>query len=120
MTTVTILPVSIADGATTYHARSGDKQSVGATAGAALDALTAQLQGTGSSTVVILQKMQPDEFFTASQQQRLGDLMDEWRKQRDSGHALPDQRQQALEALVEAELLATIERANKLLDDFTQ
>lgn len=108
MTKVTIFPVSIENGTTAYYAQSGDKQSVGDTAGAALDAITAQLQDTGRNTVAILQEMQPDEFFTASQQQRLAQLMDEWRSQRDSGQALPDSTQQELELLVEAELSATI------------
>ncbi len=96
MTKVTIFPVPIESGATAYYAQSGDKQSIGETAGAALDAITAQLQDNVGSTVVILQKMQPDEFFTVSQQQRLAQLIDEWRKQRDSGRALPNSTEQEL------------------------
>jgi hypothetical protein len=58
MTTVEILPISDASGEKSYQAIAGDKQSVGKTAGQALDALTSQLG--------------EDEFSaSAKQQQRL-------------------------------------------------
>ena len=120
MTKVMILPVSTANGETTYLALAGDKQSVGDSAGAALDALTPQLQETASSTVVILQKMQPDAYFSATQQQQLTQLMNRWRKQRDSGKGLPPHEQKVLEALVEAELLAATNRTNQLITDLSE
>jgi hypothetical protein len=42
MTTVAILPISDASGESIYREIAGDKQSIGRTAGEALDALTAQ------------------------------------------------------------------------------
>lgn len=42
MTTVAILPLSDASGERIYRAIAGDKQSIGRTAGEALDALAAQ------------------------------------------------------------------------------
>lgn len=68
MTKVMIFPVPIESGVTAYYAQAGDKQSVGETAGAALDAITTQLQDTDGDTVVVLQKRQPDGFFTVNQQ----------------------------------------------------
>lgn len=81
MTKVMILPVATEAGQTSYLAVAGDKQSFGITAGAALDALTTQLPETEESTLVILPKMQPDCFFSATQQQHLTHLMEEWRTQ---------------------------------------
>ncbi len=117
MTKVMILPVATEAGHTSYLAVAGDKQSFGVTAGAALDALTTQLPESTESTLVILPKMQPDRFFSAAQQQQLTHLMEEWRTQRDLGQPLLSQTQQELEALVEAELLASASRTTAMLDD---
>ena len=89
MTKVAILPVTTGQGAISYRAVAGSKQSVGATAGAALDALTAQLSADETSTLVIMQSLRPDQFFTAAQQQRLDHLMTRWRNARDQGTSLP-------------------------------
>ena len=75
MTTVAILPVSDASGKRSYRAIAGDKQSTGKTAGGALDALTAQLEGDEFSTLLIIQNFRPDWFFSTEQQQRLSNLM---------------------------------------------
>jgi hypothetical protein len=56
-----------------------------------------------------------DDFFTAAQQQRLSELMSKWRTARDSGGSLPLEEQSELESLVEAELLASAERAKRAL-----
>lgn len=119
MTKVMILPVETEAGQTSYLAVAGDKQSFGVTAGAALDALTTQLPESEESTLVILPKMQPDRFFSAAQQQQLTRLMAEWRTQRDQGQSLAPDTQQELEALVEAELLASAARTTTMLDDLT-
>lgn len=120
MTKVMILPVPAATGRTSYLAVAGDKQSIGDTAGAALDALTSQLEEEESGTLVILQNMQPDAFFSAAQQQQLSALMDQWRTARDTGGALPIEKQRELEALVEAELLAATARTTALLNEIGQ
>jgi hypothetical protein len=59
--------------------------------------------------------MTPDQFFTAEQQRRLRRLMGEWRKARDCGTDLPEERQAELERLVEIELLASAKRAESIL-----
>jgi exonuclease I len=81
----------------------------------ALDALTAQLNPEEKGTIVIVQNLQPDRFFTAAQQQRLNELMSRWRNARDTGTTLSDQEQAELEALVQAELHGAQQRADDLL-----
>src|SRR5262249_23072251 len=73
-------------------------QSLGATAGHALDALTAQLGGPAETTLIVVQPMQPDTWFTAQQRQRLEELMARWRAARDSGTCLPPDEQAGLES----------------------
>lgn len=117
MTKVAILPVTTDQGSIAYRAVAGAKQSSGTTAGEALDALTAQLSADEASTLVIVQSLRPDQFFTAAQQQRLTQLMARWRTTRDQGILLLPQEQAELEALVEAELHAATQRAAALADE---
>ncbi|NJP08461.1 MAG: hypothetical protein HC866_02445 [Leptolyngbyaceae cyanobacterium RU_5_1] len=63
MATVAIVPISNASGEKSYRAIASDKQSVGKTAGQALDALTAQLGETEFSTLLVIQSFRPDPFF---------------------------------------------------------
>ena len=93
----------------------GDRQSVGKTAGEALDALAAQLDEKESGTLLVVQAFRPDRFFTAAQQQRLGELWERWQAARTAGPPLPGEEQKELEALVEAEVQASAERARALL-----
>jgi len=118
MTRVDIFPDSTEQG-TEFRAIAGNKQSVGRTAGEALDALTAQLP-QNSGTLVIVQTWQPDEFFTAEQQRRLTELMEAWREARDRSSTLPAQEQAELESLIDAELLASQQRAARLLRELGQ
>jgi hypothetical protein len=120
MTTVAILPISNASGEKSYRAISGDKQSVGKTAGQALDALTAQLSETEFSALLIIQSFCPDWFFSAEQQQRLSELMSLWRTARDMGQTLPPEQQAELETLVDAELRAATARTAALLQQVSQ
>jgi hypothetical protein len=117
MTKVAILPVTTDQGDLSYRAVAGAKQSSGATAGAALDALTAQLSADETSTLVIVQSLRPDQFFTAAQQQRLEQLMARWRTARDQDTSLPAHEQAELETLIEAELQAATHRAATLADE---
>jgi len=114
MTTIAILPENPDSPTSGYRAVAGDKQSVGKTAGQALDALTAQLNEAESGTLVVVQNLRPDGFFTAAQQQRLEDLMTRWRAARDSNAPFPAADQAELEALVAAELAAAVERTKAL------
>jgi len=117
MTTIVILPESVGGNSATYRAVAGKKQSSGRTAGEALDRLTAQLSDEEAGTLVIVQSLRPDQFFTAAQQQRLSELMERWRAARDAKTTLPPEEQAELEALVEAELQAATQRAESALPE---
>jgi hypothetical protein len=116
MTKVAILPIPTEHGALSYRAIAGEKHAQGKTAGEALDALTAQLSADEASTLIIVQSLRPDRFFTAAQQQRLDALMARWRTLRDQGATLPADEQAELEALIAAELQASAARAAALAD----
>ena len=115
MTTIAILPESPGTQGTRFRAIAGPKQSVGRTAGEALDALTPQLDDSQTGTLVVVQQLRPDQFFTAEQHQRLEELMARWRQARDAGTPLPPTEQAELDALVEAELRASAKRAAALV-----
>ncbi len=115
MTRVAILSVPVENGGISYYATAGDKQSYGHTAGEALDLLTSQLAREDAGTLVIVQSRQPDRFFNARQQRRLGELMNRWRTARDRSSSLPASEQAELTELVETELRASAARAGALL-----
>ena len=117
MTNIAILPVTTDQGSTSYHAISGSKQSAGATAGAALDALTEQLSAQETSTLVLVQLFRADHYFPRALQQRLDELMTRWRAARDHGASLSAQEHAELESLIETELEAATRRAAALADD---
>ena len=119
MTTIAILPDDPQASPSRFRAVAGEAQSVGATVGQALDALTAQLGGPAETTLVVVQPMRPDSLFTAAQQQRLADLMARWRAARDAGTPLPPEEQAELDALVEAELRAASARSAALASRLT-
>lgn len=98
-----------------YRAVGGARQAVARTAGAALDALTAQLPVEETGTLVVIQNHKPDQFFSAQQQQRLKELMDRWRSARDSGTPLSAADQTELSELVDAEAEASGKRAAAVL-----
>ena len=116
MTKIAILPEPSVGG-TVYRAVAGARQAVGKTVGGALDALTAQLPPEESGTLVVVQNHRTDQFFTAQQQQRLEELMGRWRAARDSGKSLSPSEQAELNALVDAEVQASGERAAAALAD---
>jgi len=65
----------------------------------------------------ILQRMNPDAFFTADQKERLGELMAKWRAARDRGCELTPVEQSELETLVDAELEASGRRADAIASE---
>ncbi len=117
MTNVAILPVPSEQGTITYRAVAGQAHSQGRTVGEALDALTTQLPESDSGMFVTVQSLHPDGFFSAAQQQRLGDLMQQWRTANDAGTALPVGVQAELNDLIEKELYASAERAGAMADE---
>jgi hypothetical protein len=117
MTAVSILPENAGANGTTYRAVAVGMQSVGRTPGEALDALTSQLGEAADSMLVVVQRLRPDRFFNAVQQQRLEELMTRWRMARDSGSALPAAEQAELDALIDAEVKAAGQRAAALINE---
>ncbi len=115
MQTISIATIASTNGDRLYRAASGDRQSTGKTAGEALDALTVQIGSQEINGFLLLQNYQPDEFFTAQQQQRLTELMSLWRTARDVGDSFPPDLQSELDALIEAELDATADRSKAIL-----
>ncbi len=111
MTTIAILSENAGLQSAAYRAIAGDKESVGSTAGEALDALTAQLDEDDAGTLIIVQQQRPDQFFSAPRQKRLAELMARWRRARDQRNALPPNEHAELEALVEEELRGATKRA---------
>src|SRR5438552_3661062 len=107
MTKVMITPENPGSPDSRFRATTRGRESIGQTPGAALDALTKQLSEAEAGTLVVVQNMRPDEFFTAAQQKRLGELMAKWRDARDAGRDLDAGEQAELEALVEVELDAS-------------
>lgn len=118
--TITILPEGVGKDGVTYRAISGARQSEGKTAGEALDALAKQLNEEEAGTLVIVQSLRPDRFFTAQQQERLGELMTRWRSARDVNGSLKPEEQAELETLIEVELNAAIRRAESALLELGQ
>lgn len=117
MTTIAILPESFGASGTIWRAIAGEKESSGKTAGEALDGLTKQLSETETGTLVIVQRLRPDRFFTAEQRQRLESLMARWQEARDLNTGLPFADQSELEALVEAELKSATKRAEAIIEE---
>lgn len=120
MTTVAILPISDPNGERIYRAVAGNKQSIGKTAGQALDALTTQLETEETSTMLIIQSFQPDSLFSTEQQQRLTELMNLRRTAQNQGQEISPDHQAELDTLVEAELKAAIARSTALAQQLNQ
>lgn len=115
MTKVAILQLPTLPEDMRYWAIANNKQSFGKTAGAALDSLTDQLDQE-TSTIVVVQNRRPDAFFSEAQQQRLSELMTQWRMLRNQNRELAPEDQSELEALIEAELQASAERSASIVD----
>ena len=108
---ITIISETTATNEILWRAATDGKDAVGKTAGEALDSLTTQLGRQQNGMFLVYEQWQPDEFFTAAQQQRLSELMARWRAAQDSGKKLPELEQAELEALVDAQLEGSAKRA---------
>jgi hypothetical protein len=120
MTRVTIVPLPTAAGTFAYQAVAGTKRSTGATAGEALDKLTALLPEEETSTLVILQSFRADRYFDVAKQRRLEELMSRWRSLRDVGGSLASSEQHELDALIDEEVMASAKRTAALLQELGQ
>jgi hypothetical protein len=115
MQSISIETVAASNGDRLYRAAIGDRHSVGRTAGEALDALNIQMGIQEINGFLLLKSFQPDQFFTAQQQQRLIELMSLWRIARDRDENISPEQQLELDTLIEAELNATTERSKAIL-----
>ena len=108
MSSVTIRPEKDNVDGASYRAVSGNRQSIGRTAGEALDSLIDQENGSVDSSAIFVQRMIPDSFFTREQIERMQELL-----------ARCDSRSPAenaeLDALIDAELDATVLRTDSLV-----
>jgi hypothetical protein len=120
MTTIEIVQEQPAAKPPVYRAIHGQQQATGATPGQALDslerALAVQQSGLTEGTTIIIQRFQPDTFFTASQQHRLQELMDRFHAASAAGQELALDEKQELEQLVDAEWQTAIERSSMILN----
>jgi hypothetical protein len=114
MTAISIRPITDETGNQHYRASAGETHSTGQTPGEALDAIVAQTGQIGQEFFLLTPNFQPDRFFTAQQQQRLTTLMQEWRNALDQSQPFPEDLKLELDALVEAELLASTDRLTAL------
>ena len=114
MSTVAMLPVESTLGTQSFCAFSGERSAEGRTVGAALDALSERFPELAEEPMIVVQRFRPDRFFTASQQARLQQLMQAWREARDAGRTFSPADQVELDALVDAELTASGERAEDI------
>ena len=91
-----------------FRAIAGNRQSVGRTRGEALDALTADWGYDIQETTVLIQRFQPDEYFTAAQYCRMQELLAR-------RATLAAEERAELETLIDAELDATVARTERLV-----
>lgn len=120
MTKVALLPEHADADEITFRAVSARNQSVGRTAGEALDALTTQLSAEDADTLIIVRSLVADRFFASEQRKRLQELMARWRSARDEGTALSADDQSELESLIDVEVRAATERATAVVHELTQ
>ncbi len=99
----------------TFRAATRGHESVGSTPGAALHALAEQLDEKEINTLIVLQNLRPDEFFTAAQQERLAALLAERRIALDSGLQMDADAKAELETLIDAELDGAAQRAATMI-----
>ncbi|HZO91713.1 MAG TPA: hypothetical protein VFB38_25550 [Chthonomonadaceae bacterium] len=107
MTAATIRIDTLAADNARFVARSGNLRAVGRTMGEALDALVSQWGEIPQTVPVIIQHFGPDRFFTQAQYDRMQEL-------RTRIGTLSAEEQAELDALIDAELAATISRLDAL------
>ena len=103
MTAVAIRTEEQETGGRRFRAIAGNRQSVGRTMGEALDALAAEWGDSIQETVVLIHRFQPDQYFTQTQYDQMQALLAR-------RTALTPEERAELEALMDAELDATVTR----------
>lgn len=109
MAPIAVRPDAQSEGERRFRAVAGERQSVGRTMGEALDALVAESGGVLEETAVFIQCFRADAYFTEAQQLRMRELLG----RRDS---LSAGERGELEALLDAELDATVARTGGLVE----
>jgi hypothetical protein len=104
MKTISIKTVTTTNGERLYQAILGTKSSTGRTAGEALDDLTTKMENQEINGFLFLQINEPDQFFTAPQQERLAELKSLWQVARDQENTLPIEQQAELDDLMVLEM----------------
>jgi hypothetical protein len=115
MDKITVLTHESSDArSSNYCAISGEAFAIGETFGGAIDGLAAKVGPAKGTTLVVLQTMQADEYFTETQQQRLAALMSRWKSSEKEG--LSAEEREELHGLVQAELVAATRRSAALFE----
>ena len=108
MTAVTIHQKANEASSPRFLAIAGRHQSAGDTPGEALDSLLMQEGNTIDSSLIFIQRCAPDLYFTRAQHDRMKELLNR-------RHSLTSHENEELDALINAELDATVSRTNPLL-----
>src|SRR5260370_37882458 len=108
MASIAIHPEPGERGEPRFRAIAGDHQSVGRTMGEALDALTADWGDDVPETAVLIQRFQPDPYFTQAQHNRMQELLSR------RASLTPAERTE-LDARIDADLAATIAPTDRLV-----
>ena len=112
MTPVSILQETNEANIMRFRATAGKHQTVGRTAGEALDALLSKEGGNIDSSAILIQRFAPDSYFTQAQHERRQELL----ARRAS---LTAEENEELDALIDAELEATVKRTEALIGRMT-
>ena len=88
-----------------FRAVGGNHQSLGWTAGEALDALIAELGASHDTSLILVQQLGPDAFFSQAQYDRMRELLDK-------RGTLTNPEREELETLVSDELTASAKRTD--------
>lgn len=120
MPLVTIHRESGPHDASLFRARTNGHQALGRTAGEALDGLSEYIRTMPGATIVLVQSIGPDQYFSADQIARLMDLTNRNKLAHDGGAPLTPAEQRELESLVEAELDASAKRSAALADQLSR
>jgi hypothetical protein len=108
LSTISIQPENSRAPKHRYRAVAGGRQYFGATMGQALDALTADWGDSVRETAILIQRFEPDAFFTEEQQFRKEELVARRAK-------LSSAERAELEVLLDDELDATVARTDRLV-----
>lgn len=105
-----------------YRAIKGQQQAEGKTPGQALDSLEKLMtsEQKDASSLIILQRFQPDTLFLQSQIDKLQTLMSQFQDSIQSDDAFTPEERAELEELIEAEWIAAIARGATVLAQTNQ